>query len=228
MSKPGKQLRDLLQEQQEPFILETHLKKRGCLDKSSSSEGDSGCCRGDSSKLIRRPSSCGPQFFKGIPHCFKILRPILNRLVSIAGNPKRKLYDHDGCVMSFPEMGRKSQKVEEQQDGCTYASITTMLNSWSASDTEGSLVSQKIHNLYSTATTIESLQHNKLREEEVGDIYLASGRFLQLLQKYHQSQFRQPYIDLTLLIEKANRLIRIERFKEGPRSRGNNWSLFLF
>lgn len=167
MSKPGKQLGQLLQEQQEPFILETYLLERGCLKKNSTSEGGFSCCHGNSSKLLKRSASCDLNMSgKGIPQCSKILRAIFNKLVSITGNPKSKLCDHDGGVLSFSEVGSSSQKVAEQ-DSFSSASTTTVFNSCSASDTEDSCASLQIHDPFSTATTIQALKQNKPREEEV-------------------------------------------------------------
>ena len=167
MSKPGKQLGQLLQEQQEPFILETYLLERGCLKKNLTSEGGFSCCHGNSSKLLKRSASCDLNMSgKGIPQCSKILRAIFNKLVSITGNPKSKLCDHDGGVLSFSEVGSSSQKVAEQ-DSFSSASTTTVFNSCSASDSENSCASLQIHDPFSTATTIQALKQNKPREEEV-------------------------------------------------------------
>ena len=162
MSKPGKQLGQLLQEEQEPFVLETYLLDRGCLKRSLTSEGGFSCCPGNSSKHL-----------KGIPQCSKILRAIFNKLLSITGNPRGKFCDHDGGVLSFAEVGSISKKVAEQ-DRFSSASSTTVFNSCSGSDTEEDS-SASFHHPFSATTTVQVPKQKKQREEEVEIFTLLLG-----------------------------------------------------
>ncbi|PRQ27875.1 hypothetical protein RchiOBHm_Chr6g0309981 [Rosa chinensis] len=85
-TKPVKQLGELLQEQQEPFVLDVYLFERGCLRKSLSSSNSI-----NSSKSLKRSSSCGPiKSKKGTPSFSKILRSVYNKLVSKNGGSRTK------------------------------------------------------------------------------------------------------------------------------------------
>ncbi|CAN6539756.1 unnamed protein product [Malus baccata var. baccata] len=73
--KPVK-LADLLQEQQEPFVLEVYLSERGYLRKSSSTNSNSRSRNSNSGKKLTRSSSWGNL------SCPKILRCLYKKLVS--------------------------------------------------------------------------------------------------------------------------------------------------
>lgn len=108
-SKPErqqKQLGELLQVKQEPFVLEHYLYERGYLKKSLSSRLECsrfGCCN---NTIIANPYK---SYAKRVPRCSRILRAILKKFTR--RNGKRK-------VMSS---GRKSieEEVSERSGFCS-------------------------------------------------------------------------------------------------------------
>ncbi|KAH1121742.1 hypothetical protein J1N35_004902 [Gossypium stocksii] len=82
-SKPaGRQLGELLQQQQEPFILEIYLSERGCL-RNNKSIG----CHGNSGKFLRINK-------KGIPNFPKLLKVVVcNKLFAIQGSKAKNSAD---------------------------------------------------------------------------------------------------------------------------------------
>ncbi|GMP24870.1 hypothetical protein CsSME_00001991 [Camellia sinensis var. sinensis] len=58
-SSMPKQLGELLQEQQEPFILELYLFEKGYLRNNFNSETNFHCCFGNPSSFLKRSASWG-------------------------------------------------------------------------------------------------------------------------------------------------------------------------
>ncbi|XP_009361074.2 uncharacterized protein LOC103951432 [Pyrus x bretschneideri] len=119
-------LADLLQEQQEPFVLEVYLSERGYLRKSSSTKTNSRSRNTNSSKKLTRSSSWGNL------SCPKILRSLYKKLVSrhsettsIKGCEKREGESNAGTntQRSNRESGESdrisSASSRTQYDSCT-------------------------------------------------------------------------------------------------------------
>ncbi|TYH72133.1 hypothetical protein ES332_D05G233600v1 [Gossypium tomentosum] len=107
-SKPLRQLGDLLQEQQEPFILEVYLLERGC-------------CHGNSGKFLDKCGSQNKSKKKRIPHFPKVLKALLcNKLFKIKGVRTKNSDDEE----------------TEDADRFSSASSATVYNSCSDSDVE--------------------------------------------------------------------------------------------
>ncbi|KAG4200450.1 hypothetical protein ERO13_A05G211900v2 [Gossypium hirsutum] len=107
-SKPLRQLGELLQEQQEPFILEVYLSERGC-------------CHGNSGKFLDKCGSQNKSKKKRISHFPKVLKASLcNKLFKIKGVKTKNSDDEE----------------TEDADRFSSASSATMYNSCSDSDVE--------------------------------------------------------------------------------------------
>ncbi|KAA8528441.1 hypothetical protein F0562_035796 [Nyssa sinensis] len=170
----AKQLGQLLQEQQEPFILESHLLEKGCLKNNLNSAVSFRCCSGNSSKLLKRSAagSGGSKSEKLIPYCSKIARHAFNKLISHQINQKMKNSgsgDGNGDY-SVTEIGTSNQDVAES-DRFSSASSTTVFNSCSDSDgvedTSSSAPKDQIIWATASANTCEALRLvNPPREQE--------------------------------------------------------------
>ncbi|XVF39772.1 hypothetical protein PTKIN_Ptkin01aG0059300 [Pterospermum kingtungense] len=133
-SKPGRQLGELLQEQQEPFILEVYLSERGCLRKSLNTTSGANFigCHGNSGKFSRKFGSQN-QGKKSVPHFPKVLKVILcNKFCTVKGLRTKNSDDEDGKV-GVTEMYRDNQETAEL-DRFSSASSTTVYNSCSDND----------------------------------------------------------------------------------------------
>ncbi|XWS14821.1 hypothetical protein CRYUN_Cryun35bG0041500 [Craigia yunnanensis] len=131
-SKPARQLGELLQEQQEPFILEVYLSERGCVRKNLTSGANFVGCHGNSGKFLKK-FGCQSQSKKGIPHFPKALKVVLcNKVFTIKGLRTKNSDDEDG-KLSVTEMDRNEQDTAEP-DRFSSASSTTVYNSCSDSD----------------------------------------------------------------------------------------------
>ncbi|KAF8406178.1 hypothetical protein HHK36_008258 [Tetracentron sinense] len=157
-SAPIKRLGQLLQEQQEPFFLDVYLSERG-YKKNLNSEDRSGCCQGNSSKNLKRSRSHGlNKQRKGIPHCSKILRSLLNKIVS--ANDSRKLSnckseaykDDELCV---PEMVVRPHQVTEI-DQFSSASSMTVFDSCFESELEEEFPSFRQNSIATSASTFQA------------------------------------------------------------------------
>lgn len=131
----SKQLGQFLQEQQEPFTLETYLLERGQFgSKHLISDGDFRCCS-SSSKFLKRSASCGAKKRrKVIPNCSKIVKSLLNKLVAIShSNQKIKNY-----LASEEHKNATSKNTDiADDDKFSSESSTTVFNSCSdSSDAE--------------------------------------------------------------------------------------------
>ncbi|KAJ6399903.1 hypothetical protein OIU84_015539 [Salix udensis] len=156
-TKPLKQLRELLHEQQEPFTLNSHLLERGCSRKSSNSE--STCCfHGNSSMSLKRSVRCGLNTIKKPPHS-RVLRAVLNQAISI----KRRLRiigsNHNDEKINGSEKSRNDQKVPEL-DRFSSASSATVFNSFSESEVEEMSASSQNDILLATNTSQLLNLHN--------------------------------------------------------------------
>ncbi|XP_059461205.1 uncharacterized protein LOC132190282 isoform X2 [Corylus avellana] len=117
--KPSKQLGELLQDQQDPFILEAFLSERGCPKKGSSSKGNS------KRFLKKSVSCCLNNSRKGFPaRCTKILRAVYKKFVSIKDQDQRE------------KISENRNEEEEESDRFSSASSTTVFVSCSESDKE--------------------------------------------------------------------------------------------
>lgn len=158
MTKPERQqqLGELLQQQQEPFVLEIYLIERGYLRRSLSTRLKSsrfGCCNGNSNKLISA---------KGIPNCSKIVRAILKKFghSSEARNTKKE------AKFSVNETQRNDQEAAERERFSS-ASSTTVFNSCAESEKAVSPSSSNKHYDSAIADTLEGLRLSNMTDEEV-------------------------------------------------------------
>ncbi|KAF9668451.1 hypothetical protein SADUNF_Sadunf14G0005000 [Salix dunnii] len=132
-TKPLKQLRELLHEQQEPFTLNTHLLQRGYSRKSSNSE--STCCfHGNSSKSLKRSVRCGLNTIKKPQHS-RVLKAVLNQAISIKRRLRINGSNHNDEEIKVSEKSRNDQQVPEL-DRFSSASSATVFNSFSESEVE--------------------------------------------------------------------------------------------
>ncbi|CAL1395734.1 unnamed protein product [Linum trigynum] len=106
-----KQLRQILQEQQEPFVLKTYLVEKGCCIRSNSSEqeGSFTCCRVTSGKKGQ----------KGVSHLSKVVRNLCDQVGSINGKKlKRK------------KKKRQKQSPEAEEERLSFASCSSKNFIW--------------------------------------------------------------------------------------------------
>ncbi|GAV56637.1 DUF4378 domain-containing protein [Cephalotus follicularis] len=130
-TKPAKKLREVLQEQQEPFLLDIYLTERGYLKKSLSSNAGLSCGHARSSTLNKSR--------RGIPHHSKVFKTVSGKLISISeslkiknsGNRKGKV--GGVCVTEMP---RNDPEVTAEAHRISFASSTTVFNSCSESNAE--------------------------------------------------------------------------------------------
>ncbi|XP_039049933.1 uncharacterized protein LOC120190999 isoform X2 [Hibiscus syriacus] len=133
-SKPRRQLGELLQEQQEPFVLEVYLSERGCVKKKliSGVNFNFSCCHGNSAKFLNKSGSQNDRK-KGSPQFPKVLQVILrNKFFKIKGLRTKNSDDEDG-KLSVAEIHINTQETAEA-DRFSSASSATVYNSCSDSD----------------------------------------------------------------------------------------------
>ncbi|MCD9645894.1 hypothetical protein HAX54_035247 [Datura stramonium] len=150
----SKQLGQFLQEQQEPFTLETYILERGQFgSKHLISDGDFRCCS-SSSKFLKRSASCGAKKRrKVIPNCSKIVKSVLNKLITIShSNQKIKNY--------LASEGHKNTDIADD-DKFSSASSTTVFNSCSDSND-----AEEADNLSSPQAADDIFLHEKLVSED--------------------------------------------------------------
>ncbi|KAJ6344835.1 hypothetical protein OIU76_006381 [Salix suchowensis] len=149
-TKPLKQLRELLHEQQEPFTLNSHLLERGYSRKSSNSE--STCCfHGNSSMSLKRSVRCGLNTIKKPPHS-RVLRAVLNQAISIKRRLRINGSNHNDEKINVSEKSRNDQQVPEL-DRFSSASSATVFNSFSESEVEEMSASSQNDILLATNTS---------------------------------------------------------------------------
>ncbi|KAL5558701.1 hypothetical protein UlMin_034912 [Ulmus minor] len=165
-TKSGKQLGELLQEQQEPFVLDVYLIEKGYLNRSLSSK--TGCCNGNPIKLSSRSATSGlNKSRKGFPSCSKALRAIYNKFARSNGSLSTKSSDdkEEGQFSVDIDMGNNGQEVVEI-DRFSSASSTTVYNSCPESDKDESPTSEalKLANMGEETAVADGLflaQYNK-------------------------------------------------------------------
>lgn len=131
-SKPARQLGELLQEQQEPFILDVYLAERGFVRNKLTSGADFIGCRGNSGKFLSKFGSQN-QSKKSIPHFPKVLKVILcNKFCTVKGLRAKDSDDEAGRKLGYgvTEMDRKNTQ-EIESDRFSSASNTTVYDSCS-------------------------------------------------------------------------------------------------
>ncbi|KAM4075280.1 hypothetical protein ACB094_10G157500 [Castanea mollissima] len=168
--KPLKQLGELLQEHQEPFVLEDHLIERGYQKNSLNSKGTFGCCsHRTSNKFLKRSASCGLiKSRKGIPHCTKILRTVCKKFVSTKEDQSMKSCDSRNEEYGVTEMGSDVQEIAES-DRFSSASSNTVFNSCCESDREETSISLPTDRITFDEETSQALKICNTREKEVTD-----------------------------------------------------------
>ncbi|KAB5526578.1 hypothetical protein DKX38_020425 [Salix brachista] len=156
-TKPLKQLRELLHEQQEPFTLNSHLLERGYSRKSSNSE--STCCfHGNSSMSLKRSVRCGLNTIKKPPHS-RVLSAVLNQAISIKRRLRINGSNHNDEKINVSEKSRNDQQVPEL-DRFSSASSATVFNSFSESEVEEMSASSQNDILLATNTSQLLNLHN--------------------------------------------------------------------
>ncbi|KAM7280883.1 hypothetical protein ACFE04_008017 [Oxalis oulophora] len=118
-SRPPKRLSELLQERQEPFVLEVYLSERGYCSKRSAS-------------VINKRA-------RGIARYAKVLQMLRKKLVSMNGSRLSVVKNSDipdGKSGVVADMIRKEQEVIDGDQFFSSASSTTVYNSCSESDPE--------------------------------------------------------------------------------------------
>lgn len=164
-TKPPKQLRELLQEQQESFTLNIHLLERGYSRKSSNSEHTFSCCYGNSSKSSTRSVSCRLNTTKK-PQLSKVLRAVLNQVISTKKRLRINGSNHEDGKLNVSEKGRNNQQVPEL-DKFSSASSATVFNSCSESEVEETSTSSQNDILFTTNTSQLPNLHNPQEVENL-------------------------------------------------------------
>ncbi|XP_010248346.1 PREDICTED: uncharacterized protein LOC104591240 isoform X2 [Nelumbo nucifera] len=170
VSKPGRvrRLGELLQEQQEPFQLQDYLSERGYLKKISNSEARDGFCTSISHKNSKSSGSYGLRTRP--PHCPKVLKLLINKLVFVGSNRKTsnwdtRAYEDEGvCVCEMG--GARAQQVADL-DQFSSASSVTLFDSCCESDAEDSSSPQRREHIPSSSVdTFRSLELCNLKQQE--------------------------------------------------------------
>ncbi|XP_015576012.1 uncharacterized protein LOC8265258 [Ricinus communis] len=140
--KPVKQLKEHLQEKQDPFVLDLYLVERGCLTNSFNSR-----------KSLKRSVSC-----------LKVFRAVYSRLKITSSNHR------NGNVVVTENNGRDNKEAAEL-DRFSSASSSTMFNSCSTgSDAEDTpTTQQKDQLLYKANTSQPFILCNPIEKEAVAD-----------------------------------------------------------
>lgn len=172
MAARDKQLRELLQEEQEPFILELYLVERGYLRKSFNGGSSFPRCHGDSRKSVKRSFSSGLKRSKmGVPQFPKALRSVYDQVISINERLRIKTCNHgDGNVDVTKNKDRQNQEAVEFERFSS-ASSSTVFNSCCGSDAEETSTSQLKDHISFTANTSQSLKLCNLLEKEVTKLF---------------------------------------------------------
>lgn len=186
--KPSKQLGELLQDQQDPFILEAFLSERGCPKKGSSSKGNS-------KRFLKKSASCClNNSRKGFPaRCSKILRAVYKKFVSIKDQDQRE------------KISENRNEEEEESDRFSSASSTTVFVSCSESDKE------EISTSLCKDHTSDALNLCNIREKEVETLlFQLPSSFFNLLCSNSMPINPFKIIDFSMVTHKVNRLQQVE------------------
>ncbi|XP_050363072.1 uncharacterized protein LOC126781977 [Argentina anserina] len=131
-------LGELLQEQQEPFVLDVYLFERGYLGKSSSSSSSKSI---NSSKSLQRSCSWGQnKSKKGISSLSKILRSVYNKLVSKNSGFRAKSSKGEGGKLDADTKITPPRDCIEDSDGFSSSSSRTQYESCCDSDKDDEAV----------------------------------------------------------------------------------------
>ncbi|XP_021613653.1 uncharacterized protein LOC110615818 isoform X3 [Manihot esculenta] len=163
--KPVKKLGELLQEQQEPFVLKLFLVERGYLRKSFNGGSSFPCCHGNSRKSLKSSFNLGLKSSKkGISHCPKILRNVYNQVMSFNQRLRIKTSNHRDENVDDAE--NKENRGGGELERFSSASSSTVFNSCSESDAEETSTSQQKDHISFTTNTPESFRLCNLIENE--------------------------------------------------------------
>ncbi|KAG5251185.1 DUF4378 domain-containing protein [Salix suchowensis] len=166
-TKPVKQLRELLQEQQEPFILNIYLLERGYSRKSSNSESSSRFCHVNFRKSLKRYVSLRLNTSKRVnPQGSKVLRAVLNKVISVKQGLRINSSDHRDGKLEVKK-GTSNQQVAES-DIFSTASCITVFDSFSKSGVEVPCSTQK-DSLFTTTTSYQPPNLHNPTEEIIAD-----------------------------------------------------------
>lgn len=164
--KPVKKLGELLQEQQEPFVLKLFLVEKGYLRKSFNGGSSFPFCHGNSRKSLKSSFNLGLKSSKkGISHCPKILRNVYNQVMSFNQRLRIKTSNHRDENVDDAE--NKENRGGGELERFSSASSSTVFNSCSESDAEETSTSQQKDHISFTTNTPESFRLCNLIENEV-------------------------------------------------------------
>ncbi|KAF5942790.1 hypothetical protein HYC85_020432 [Camellia sinensis] len=161
----AKQLGELLQEQQEPFILEIYLLEKGYMKNKLNLQSG---FRNSNSRFLNKLTTQGSnRRRKVVPTCPKIVRAVLKKLVSIINKQTMK--------NSVDEDGESSAEQEKpESDGLSSASLQTWRSPISPSDQElniNSFFESNIEDgLYSLPRDSVSVTADTCRSFKLGDV----------------------------------------------------------
>lgn len=192
-TKPAKQLRELLQEQQQPFVLEVYLFERGHLRKSLSSSNS------NSSKIFERSSSWGPnKSKKGTLSFSKILRSVYNKLVSKNGGSRKESSEkEEGKFDADTEtsLPRDCQEIGEISNGFSSASSRTQYESCCDSDKDEAVEPVSLGNGdHASLAAEDTCQVSKLcnmKEERTIELLNGESSKEKKKKKKKKTQFKQ-------------------------------------
>ncbi|KDP41587.1 hypothetical protein JCGZ_15994 [Jatropha curcas] len=167
--KPVK-LKELLQEQQEPFIFDLYLLEKGYFRKSFNPTSGFTCCNGNPRKSLKRSVSFGlnPSNKKGITQCSKVFTAVYNQVISLNGRFRIKGSSRrNGNVNVEENKDRYNNQEAAEFDRFSSASSSTVFNSCSGSDAEENSTSQQKTQILFTPN--DQRLCNLIREEAVTD-----------------------------------------------------------
>ncbi|KAJ8773242.1 hypothetical protein K2173_028419 [Erythroxylum novogranatense] len=203
VSKPVK-LQELLQQQQEPFILEAYLLERG-QQRNGLISGSSCycCCLGSGEKLLMWSVGSGlKRGRKGITNFPRIIRATYNRIISI--NEKLRI---KSCKQRDEKCDVHKDFCKNQQatdfDEFSSASSTTLFNSCSESDAEETTSLQKDHMFKVKDSSQQSISNRKFKRREIEDRPFSPASVLEQILNHRLSLLHEGYkFTLNLLSEK--------------------------
>ncbi|CAL5385556.1 unnamed protein product [Camellia sinensis] len=186
-SSMPKQLGELLQEKQEPFILELYLFEKGYVRNNFNSETSFHCCSGNPSRFLKRSACWGDlsKRKKAIPSCSKNVKLLFNKIVSISNHKLRNSVSGER-KSSVGETSRSNQQTAES-DRFSSAGSTTVYNSCSEIDIEDGPNSLQTDGI--------AFKLGNVPQEKEVEILSRNGKML-----------------VKLVPHKVNRLLQIESF----------------
>ncbi|KAL6995312.1 hypothetical protein U1Q18_005450 [Sarracenia purpurea var. burkii] len=166
-----KQLRELLQQQQEPFILEFYLLEKGFSRNNLNSEAglisEFGfrCCSSDSRSILKKKKKKKKRLAiwglnnrrKVIPSCSKIVKSVFNRSFFVFDTKNQKMKNPASVDRnsSVRELGGSNREAAEP-DGFSSTSDTTAFHSCSGTDIEDEPSSSQNESSLATADSCPS------------------------------------------------------------------------